>query len=164
MSFLQALLMGILQGLTEFLPISSSGHIVIFSYLYKKFTGVCAHSATSQEELFSDIIVHLGTLVAVLIYFRKDIIEIIKDFMIAFKTKNFSEPKAKLPVFISIGTIFTAIIALPLEKTAEHLTSHPMLVSTLLIVTGIILFMSELVNKKYGDNKTKLNWINTLLI
>ena len=65
MNFIQAILMGIVQGLSEFLPISSSAHLVITSKLYKVFTGVEIQNASSQE-IFLDIMLHLGTLVAVL--------------------------------------------------------------------------------------------------
>ena len=68
LNLIQALLMGIVQGLSEFLPISSSAHLVFTSNFYKDFKGIeiVQHS---KEEVFFDIMVHLGTLIAVLIFF-----------------------------------------------------------------------------------------------
>ena len=75
MNLIQAILMGIVQGLSEFLPISSSAHLVFTSNFYKVFNGI-EIVQTSNEEIFFDIMVHLGTLIAVLIFFRKDIIKL----------------------------------------------------------------------------------------
>ena len=77
MNFIQAILMGIVQGLSEFLPISSSAHLVFTSNFYKVFKNIPIQ-AQANEEVFFDIMLHLGTLIAVLIYFRKDIWEILK--------------------------------------------------------------------------------------
>ena len=85
MNLIQAILMGIVQGLSEFLPISSSAHLVFTSNFYKVFKHIPI-SAHSSEEIFCDIMLHLGTLIAVLFYFRKDIWEICKAFFLAGKT------------------------------------------------------------------------------
>ena len=73
MNLIQAILMGIVQGLSEFLPISSSAHLVFTSNFYKKFLNIFDFSHSS-EEIFCDIMLHLETLIAVLFYFRKDIL------------------------------------------------------------------------------------------
>ena len=78
MNFIQAILMGIVQGLSEFLPISSSAHLVFTSNFYKVLKGI-EIVQSSNEEVFFDIMVHLGTLIAVLIFFRKDVLQILKD-------------------------------------------------------------------------------------
>ena len=88
MHLIQAILMGIVQGLSEFLPISSSAHLVFTSNFYKVFKGI-EISVESNQEIFLDIMLHLGTLIAVLIFFRKDIYQIIKALYEGFKTKNF---------------------------------------------------------------------------
>ena len=71
MNLIQAILMGVVQGLSEFLPISSSGHLVFTSNFYKVFKNI-EITQQSNEEIFLDIMLHLGTLVAVIIFFRKD--------------------------------------------------------------------------------------------
>ena len=78
MNFIQAILMGIVQGLSEFLPISSSAHLVFTSNFYKVIKNIPIVQS-SNEEVFFDIMVHLGTLIAVLIFFRKDIMNILKS-------------------------------------------------------------------------------------
>lgn len=154
MNLIQAILMGIVQGLSEFLPISSSAHLVFTSNFYKVFRNIPI-SAQSNEEVFFDIMLHLGTLIAVLIFFRKDIWEILKALISACKTKDFSDHKAKLALYIIAGTIVTIALALPFNKAAEHLVFHPALVGGLLVITGGILFFSEyLSNKKNKKSKT----------
>ena len=76
MDLIQSILMGIVQGLSEFLPISSSAHLVFTSNFYKVFKGIEIIQESNQE-VFLDIMLHLGTLIAVLIFFRKDIVEIL---------------------------------------------------------------------------------------
>lgn len=147
MNLIQTILMGIVQGLSEFLPISSSAHLVFTSNFYKVFKNIPI-AKQSTEEIFLDIMLHLGTLIAVLIFFRKEIWEICKALFLAIKNKDFSLYKAKLGLYIILGTIITIILALPLEKVANHLVFHPAIVGTLLIITGGTLFLSEHLSKK----------------
>ena len=80
--------MGIVQGLSEFLPISSSAHLVFTSNFYKVFKGIEIVQESNQE-VFLDIMLHLGTLIAVLIFFRKDIMNIVKALYFGLKnTEN----------------------------------------------------------------------------
>ncbi len=72
MDLIQSILMGLVQGLSEFLPISSSAHLVLTSNFYKVFKGIEIVTESNQE-IFLDIMLHLGTLIAVLIFFRKEI-------------------------------------------------------------------------------------------
>ena len=143
MNFIQAILMGIVQGLSEFLPVSSSAHLVFTSNFYKVFKNIPI-VAQSNEEVFFDIMLHLGTLVAVLIYFRKDVWEILKALLVACKNRDFSEHKAKLAIYIIAGTLVTIALALPFNDFAEHLVYHPALVGGLLIGTGIVLFFQRI--------------------
>ena len=147
MNFIQAILMGIVQGLSEFLPISSSAHLVFTSNFYKVFKGIeiVQHS---NEEIFFDIMLHFGTLIAVLIFFRKEIAEIIKALWLGLKNKNFSDKNAKLGIYIILGTIITVAVALPLEKVAEKLVYSPAIVGILLVITGFVLFYSEYRSKQ----------------
>ena len=162
MHIFQAIIMGIVQGLSEFLPISSSAHLVISSNIYKVIKNLPLHQESSQE-IFLDIMLHLGTLVAVLIYFRKDIKEIIIAFINAIKTKDYSSENAKLAIYILIGTIITVIIAFPLHTIAEDLVFAPMIVGVLLIFTGLLLISSELYSKKIEEKKESID-IKTSII
>ena len=148
MDLIQSVLMGIIQGLSEFLPISSSAHLVFTSNFYKVFKDIPV-SEPSTEEVFLDIMLHLGTLAAVLIFFRKDILEICKALFKGVKTGNFYDKQAKLGLYIIAGTVITTAVAVPLNTAANHLVFHPALAGGLLIVTGAVLFLSE-----YLSNKT----------
>ena len=156
MPILQSILMGIVQGLSEFLPISSSAHLVFTSNFYKVYKNIPI-SEQSTQEVFFDIMLHLGTLVAVLIFFRKDVFDICKALIESCKTKDFSTDKSKLGLYIILGTIITIILALPLEKVANHLVFHPSIVGGLLILTGFVLFFSEYLSKKREVKFDKLN-------
>lgn len=152
MHFLQAILMGIVQGLSEFLPISSSAHLVFTSNFYKVFQGLEITQGSNQE-IFLDIMLHLGTLVAVFIFFRQDIFAIIRALFAGVKTKNYSSQDFKIGVYIILGTIITVLIAYPLSPLAEKLVFKPELVGIILIITGIILLASEYFSKKHPDKK-----------
>lgn len=152
MDFLQAIITGIVQGLTEFLPVSSSGHIVITSAIYKLFTGVPLE-AVGCEEIFFDIMLHLGTLFAILIYFKDDLVSIFSEFFSAVKSKNFDAPQAKLPIFIAIGTVATVFVAFPLKDFFEGIVSHPYQVGYFLFATAGLLLFTEM----YSKNKARDN-------
>lgn len=163
MNLIQAILMGIVQGLSEFLPISSSAHLVFTSNFYKVLKNIPI-SEQSTQEVFFDIMLHLGTLIAVLIFFRKDIWEICKALFVAVKNKDFSSKLAKLGLYIILGTVITVILALPFQKIANNLVFHPALVGGLLIITGGILFYSEYLSKKNSEKSSALNLKQALLI
>ena len=163
MNFIQAILMGIVQGLSEFLPVSSSAHLVFTSNFYKVFKNIPI-VAQSNEEVFFDIMLHLGTLVAVLIFFRKDVWDILKALIDACKKRDFSDHKAKLALYIIAGTLVTIALALPFNEVAEHLVYHPALVGGLLVITGGVLFFSEYLSKKRGEKSGKVNLKQALLI
>ena len=163
MHFIQAILMGIVQGLSEFLPVSSSGHLVFTSNFYKLYKGLEIAQHTN-EEVFFDIMVHLGTLVAVLIFFRKDIMNILKAMWNAFKLHDWSNRDAKLGLYILLGTIFTVIIALPLKPIAEKLVFTPSIVGILLFITGFVLLASEYMSKNFKAHKENADLKTSLMI
>lgn len=163
MNFIQTILMGIVQGLSEFLPISSSAHLVFTSNFYKVFKNIPI-IGQSNEEVFCDIMLHLGTLIAVLIFFRKDVLEILKALITACKSRDFSDHKAKLALYIIGGTIVTIVLALPLNNVAEHLVFHPALVGGLLIITGGVLFFSEYLSKKKVEKSNQVGLKQAILI
>lgn len=163
MNFIQAILMGIVQGLSEFLPVSSSAHLVFTSNFYKVFKNIPI-AVQSNEEVFFDIMLHLGTLIAVLIFFRKDVLEITLALINAIKTKDFSNHKAKLALYIIAGTLVTIALALPFNKFAEHLVFHPAMVGGLLILTGFVLFFSEYLSKKKENKSSSVNLKQAIFI
>ena len=162
MELLHSLLLGFVQGLTEFLPVSSSGHLVIFSALYKFFTHQEMAAATS-EEVFLDIILHLGTLIAVLFYFRKDVMNIFKGLFDSVKTKDFGSKETKLGLFLILGTFFTLLVAYPLKDISEKLVSSPMIVCGLLLVTATVILLSEIIGAKL-QKRDELTWKQAIMV
>jgi len=143
MNIFQAAILGIVQGLTEFLPVSSSGHLVLFQHLF----------GFTEAELLFDISLHLGTLVAVFIFFRQDIYSMLVSILVycrqALKTGSFSpageDQNLKLALLIIISSIPTAIIGLLFKKIADQLFSSVLIAGSMLILTGIILFFTRFV-------------------
>lgn len=146
MDLLQAIILGIIQGLTEFLPVSSSGHLVIFQNLF----------GLKEPELFFDISVHVGTLAAIIIFFWKEIRAIIISLahFIALALKKrvsfhsvYEDKDAKLAILIVVGSIPTAIIGILFHKIADILFSSVVLVGFMLIITGLLLWGTRWVKK-----------------
>lgn len=139
---IEAIILGIIQGLTEFLPVSSSGHLVLFQQLF----------GLKEAELFFDVCVHLGTLVAVIIVFRQEIIKIISALLqlvsLAGQKEKFlqkvkSDPEFKMAVFIVIGSIPTAILGLLFASIADRLFSSALITGLMLMVTGLLLWLTR---------------------
>ena len=147
MSYFQVVLMAIVQGLSEFLPISSSGHLVFTSNIYKLVSGT--NFEYNSQEVFTDIILHLGTLIAVLIFYRKELYEILKALLTGIKNRDFSSPNAKLGLYIILGTFVTTAIAYPLYGIAKHLVFSPFAVGVLLCQAGLLYFLQALKSRVY---------------
>lgn len=157
MQTLQAIIMGAVQGLTEFLPVSSSGHIVISSAFYKMLTG--AEIVVTNEEIFFDILIHLSTLFAVIIYFFGDIKNILSNFYTTAKEKNYKSDNFLFVIYILIATFITGVFGLFTKEAAHNLTENPFIVSIFIIITGCVLLISEKIKKdenKKTDIKTAL--------
>lgn len=163
MNFIQAILMGIVQGLSEFLPISSSAHLVFTSNFYKVMKNIPIVQS-SNEEVFFDIMVHLGTLIAVLIFFRKDVAKTLKAMWHALRTKDWSDKEAKLGLFIVAGTVITVALALPINEIAEKLVYKPAIVGILLFITGFTLLYSEYKSKKIETKTDSVDLKTSILI
>ncbi len=125
MSILDAIILGLIQGLTEFLPISSSGHLVLSKHLL---------GAAMPGVLF-ELIVHFGTLMSVVIYFRGRIYRLILS---PFRKEDRYGRRTILQLII--GTIPAVIVALAFKDEIESAFASPLTTSILLLVTGIILF------------------------
>ena len=133
MNFFEALLLGILQGLTEFLPVSSSGHLV----LAQAFLGL------KEPLVFFDVMLHVGTLAAVLVVYRGAIGNLISGGVSAIARRNVS-PELKFIWLILLGSIPTGVIAMLFKDTLEAAFDKVWLVSGMLIVTGGILQLPRL--------------------
>ncbi len=163
MSIFQAIILGIVQGLTEFLPISSTGHLTVVG----KLMGLV--SAEHPEQWTSFIaVIQLGTLVAILIYFWNDLWNIAKDFLQdnLIKRKGFTQQSfnSKMGWFIILGSIPVVIIGLGF-KDAIHgaFTKSLNVIAISLIVLAIILAIAEMTGKFKKELKD-LKWYDALII
>lgn len=152
MSFIEAIILGIIQGLTEFLPISSTAHLTLAGRLMNLI------SPSSPEKWTSFIaIIQLGTLIAVLIYFRKDIITITTSFLKEnIKLKRFSEQSldSKMGWLIIIGTIPVVIIGLAFKDIIEGaFTKNLYVIASSLVLLAVILAIAEKTAKFKRDIK-----------
>ncbi len=136
MEIWKAIIVGIVQGLAEFLPISSSGHIVLTQYLL----GIREVGSMHQPDLSFEVILHIGTLVSVLIFFRKSLFRLVQSLY----TKGMVEER-KMIMWLGIATVPALIAALLFKDFFEAAPGNPVLVSGLLIVTGLILFVPRLI-------------------
>ncbi|HSW53892.1 MAG TPA: undecaprenyl-diphosphatase UppP [Ignavibacteriaceae bacterium] len=156
MSLPEAIILGIVQGLTEFLPISSTGHLTVAG----KLMNLISEDHPEQWTSFIAVI-QLGTMLAVLVYFWKDLINIIKDFVHdnILKPVKYSQQKinSKLGWLIIVGTIPVVIIGLAFKDAIEGaLTKNLYVISGSLIILALILALAEKVAKfrKDVDNIT----------
>jgi undecaprenyl-diphosphatase len=161
LSVLEAIILGIVQGLTEFLPISSTGHLTLAG----KFMNLISEDHPEQWTSFIAVI-QLGTMLAVLVYFWKDLINIIKDFVHdnIVKPIKYSEQKinSKLGWLIIIGTMPVVIIGLAFKDAIEGaLTKNLYVIAASLIVLALILALAEKIAKfkKDVDNITIIDSI-----
>ena len=158
MTILQAILLGIVQGLTEFIPISSTAHLVFAARLIGLYNGVDA--ALKAEQTTATIaVMQLGTLLAVLIYFARDIINITKAFvqdhaaLLRGKRRvNGSvqlSPEAWLGWLVIVGSIPVAIVGLLFKRQIEGtFTKNLWVIATMMIVVAVLLALAEWVGKK----------------
>lgn len=133
MSILDAIILGIIQGLTEFLPVSSSGHLALFEHFLHVNPG----------DLSFEVTVHAGTLLAVLVYFRRELMDMIKS-VLQYRDTTKAEHR-QLILFIVLGTIPAAVIGLLFKDMIEEVFASPRIAALLLMVTGLWLLAIRLV-------------------
>jgi len=153
MNLLQAILLGLLQGATEFVPVSSSGHLVLVPWLL----------GWDPPGLVFDTAVHWGTLVAVVAFFWRDWWTLIRAWLQGLLRWDWSDPKARLMWLLVAGTIPAAALGYALEDAFEALFGEPLWVSLFLLVTAAVLVLSERLGR--GDRAlNSLRWTDALAI
>lgn len=165
MDIIQAIIMGAVQGLTEFLPVSSSAHLV----LVPEIIG-------AKSSLAFDTLLHVGTLVAVVGYFWKDILAMIKAFISSlqdifkgsFKEGINEDPFKRLTWLVVVGTIPAGLMGVLLKSEFESLFSSITAVGIFLLITGMILWGAEWIakrnEKKEGKEIKEVTFTNSLVI
>ena len=149
MTIPEGIILGLIQGLTEFLPVSSSGHLALMRALFDNPT-------LKESPLVFDVAVHAATLLAILIYFRAEVLKLIRGCLVTFLSisKKF-RPHAGSPgaadrrlfFYILIASVPTALIAFLLRDYVGNQLQSPVPVGVMLLITGVILFMT----RKYRD-------------
>jgi len=157
MTIFQAIILGIVQGLTEYLPVSSSAHLVIVPYLL-------GWSFPADQAFVFDVLVQLGTLVAVIVYFWKDLIEIIVEFFKGIASrKPFATSGSRMGWLIILASIPGGLAGVLIKPVVEAAFGNPVAVGVLLFVTAILLLVGEkLGHKERGF--TSITWLDALLI
>ncbi len=142
---IQALVMGIVQGLTEFLPVSSSGHLIIVPWLFGWDDAFITSLAFS-------VMLHLGTLIALLIYFRADWMRLIPAGLATIRDRSFrDDPDRKLAWLLAAATIPAAIVGALFSDVFETQVRQIELVAVTLVVGGIILWVADHVGARTRD-------------
>lgn len=142
MSILSAIFLGFVQGVAEFLPISSSGHLAVLQNVF--------HMQTAEEgHMFFDVLLHLGTVVSIVIVYWKDIVNIVRDTLDFLRSARFSDPQARKEhpggrflLMIIIGTLPLFLI-LPFHDRLEQLYYSTAFIGAAFILTGCVLFVSD---------------------
>ena len=134
---LQALVMGIVQGLTEFLPISSSGHHILIPYLF-------GWDDPFIESLAFSVVLHAGTLAPLLLYFRADWLRLIPAFFASIRDRSVGDdPDRRLIWLLVLSTLPAAVIAFLLNDIVEETVRQPGLVALMLVIGGAILWLAD---------------------
>ena len=142
----EALVLGVVQGATEYLPVSSSGHLVLFQHLF----------GVSEPVLLFDIVLHVATLIVVLWFYRRDVVDLLQQSWTAaaemtrgssWSTVQQSHPGFRLAWLIVVGTLPTAVIGVALQDTFERLFGSLATVGVMLWVTGSLLLVTRWTGK-----------------
>lgn len=157
MTPLQSILLGLIQGITEFLPISSSAHLVLLPYFM--------HWDIPPREAFAfNVLVQAATLLAVIVYFHRDLWSILLGFFYSLKTRQRGQDSsAYLGWLIILATLPAGMIGLLLKEEIEQAFSDPLAVGIFLWCTAIILFFSERVGRRTRFIR-QLTWWEAMII
>ena len=162
MTLFQAFVLGLIQGLTEFIPVSSSGHLVLVPWALR----------WPSPGLAFDTMAHWGTLLAVLVYFWQDWVQVVRGFFKSLIARGpwdtsasgrLADPNSRLAWWIIIGTIPAALLGFTLKDFVEGLFSSPTAAAAFLLVTALILLLSERLGRKQRDI-VSLRWTDAFLV
>ena len=154
MKIWSAILLGLIQGIAEFLPISSSGHLSILQNLFELQTAENGH-------MFFDVLLHLATLISVCIFYRKDIAEMVMEVVSWFSRKpksigaekRSSAPPARRLILMLVVATLPLLLVLPINDHIEQLYYNTTFIGIILILTGVMLFVSDRLEKGRKSEK-----------
>lgn len=152
MSLLSSFLLGLIQGVAEFLPISSSGHLAIAQNLLNI-------QAAGEENLFFTVLLHLGTLAAVFVAYWRDVVDMVLEFfraisdLVHHRSTVHTPPARRLMLLVIVGTL-PLFLVLPFQNLLESLTTNMAFIGCALLFTGVLLFFSDRVRRGHKTEKT----------
>lgn len=152
MEFINSIIFGLVQGITEFVPVSSSGHLVILHNFI---------SLPINNELTFDIVLHLATLLAVISFFRKDIALLLSSWIGSFGGKH--DKYSRLSWLIIFATIPASLAGFLLDDIIESVLRSPVVVIVMLVFVGVLFILAERIGKKI-DSLDNLDWKKSLFI
>jgi undecaprenyl-diphosphatase len=148
LSYLQAVILGVLQGITELFPISSLGHTVIFPALFGWHDVVRAQSASESFFLAFLVGMHVATALALLVYFRDQWIRIIRGFFVTLRTRRIQTADERLAWLLIVASIPAGIAGLALEHVFRTVFAKPLAAATFLVINGLILFSGDAARRR----------------
>ena len=157
MTLFQSIVLGIIQGASEFLPISSSGHLVLAPYLF-------GWSIPAQEAFVFDVLVQVATLSAVIIYYWKDLLQIFSSFIQGLTDrKPFRDFYSRLGWYLILATLPAGIAAILFKDTLEKAFSSPKTAAISLIITGLLLLSAEILGTRLRSLDTS-SWTDAVWV
>lgn len=140
MNLIEIIFLGILQGLTEFFPVSSSGHLVIFQNLF----------GLKEPQIFADVMLHVGTLVSLILFLRRDLLDLARGLWLFSRNpkKSSTYPRMKMIFALVLASIPTALIGYLFSDFFESLFTSLRAVGLALFITGIYLFLTKFATER----------------
>lgn len=153
---IQAIILGIAQGLTEFIPVSSSAHLALIPWFF----------GWGPSGLLFDTMLHWGTLLAVAFVFWRDFLALIGAWFTSLRRRSLADPNARLAWFIIVGSIPAVVLGFLFDDFVEGLFAEAQMVGLFLLITAIILAVAELVAGRLQRPRTleQMNWLDSILI
>jgi undecaprenyl-diphosphatase len=153
LSYFQAIVIGVLQGITELFPVSSLGHSVLIPAWLGWDGLVSAQSADESFYLAFVVALHVATAIALLVYFRDDWIRISRGFFRTLRTRRFDTPDERLAWLLIVATIPAGLTGLALEHALRTLFAKPLAAAIFLFINGVILLVGERVRRRAAVRK-----------
>jgi undecaprenyl-diphosphatase len=150
-SFFEAILLGILQGATEFLPVSSSGHLVLAQHLLGDF---------EQPGVLFDVLLHLGTMIAVALYFWRDLAGLISSL---WRRDETAVQQRFMVGLLIAGSVPTAVIGLLFKDFFIGLFERPVIVCVMLLVTGSLLWLAERLGNR-EQSRNEMTFVDAIIV
>lgn len=158
MTHIQAAILGLVQGLTEFLPISSSGHLILFPWLFGWHLDL-----TAEMNKTFDVALHFGTFLAILALMRREVWTLLKAFFGSIRRRKIATSDEKLAWLLLLSTIPAGIIGIALESVIEKRLGAPLLIAILLIAFGAIMWAVDAL-LPLTRKESSLRWPHALLV